>query len=78
MLQRWQRVVGLCSVLYLTFCMEIWLFQNRGAQCCKQMRSLLGCDPDDVMTPCRGFTGARARPHMMARAAAAHGPPPLV
>ena len=55
-LRRHERCVLLCTTLLVALTVDIWLHWSRGATCCGEARSRLGCHADPA-TPCLGFSG---------------------
>jgi hypothetical protein len=51
---RWQRFMILVTLVLSTLLTSIWFYSSRGAQCCAEIRAILGCAPAG---PCRGYVG---------------------
>lgn len=55
-LTRWQRVFILGTALLVSLTVDVWVFQQKGYNCCVDARAFLGCSAD-IAAPCRGFSG---------------------
>ena len=53
-IMRWQRLMILITLELSTLLVSIWFFYSRGANCCSEIRTILGCDPAG---PCLGYEG---------------------
>ena len=53
-IMRWQRFMVLVTLVLSTLLTSIWFYYSRGANCCLELRAILGCDPAG---PCLGFAG---------------------
>ena len=54
---RWQRWMILMTLVCGALLVSIWFYQSRGAQCCAEIRAILGCES---AVSCLSFTGSCA------------------
>ena len=56
-IMRWQRWMILMTLVCSALLVSIWFYQSRSAQCCAEIRAILGCES---AVSCLGFTGSCA------------------
>jgi hypothetical protein len=53
----WQRLVSASTLGATVLAVVVGMVAHRADACCVQLREVLGCDPDDFSSPCRGIAG---------------------
>ena len=55
-LPRWQSFMALVTMIMSVLVVDVWFYYSKSLNCCREVRLLLGCDPDYLL-PCREFVG---------------------
>lgn len=55
--RRWHLVVLVGTLVVAALTCDIWMYWNRAAACCRDVRAVLGCDPNSPSGECLGFSG---------------------